>query len=334
MEPLSPDTHRIVIGVDEAGYGPNIGPLVIAASAWSVPLPMDASASLASTLPAVFTPKSYRPGCQHIPLGDSKQLYTPGQGLQTLEAGLLACLTQMPTISPALSGGLEQLFESLLLSDPSEAELPKAVWYDRTGQTLPSAITVEEVSRLSQLAQQALSSSEIRMIAARALLVTESSFNRQLEHLGSKGRLLSTATMQVVRSLVEQFAEFPMEVFCDRQGGRKKYTAVLMEGLPGDWFDTLLETAPRSSYQRRRSPEMRLHFSVQGDQFPPTGLASMIAKYLRERSMAALNAYWRKQLPDLRPTAGYPVDAKRFRLAIEETANRLGHAVTDWWRVC
>ncbi len=79
---------------------------------------------------------------------------------------------------------------------------------------------------------------------------------------------------------------------------------------------------------------MTFHFSVGGDSFAPTALASMTAKYLRERLMAGVNRYWQSHIADLQPTAGYPLDAKRFRSQIESTAAKLGHAVEQWWRVC
>src|SRR5207249_4110213 len=40
--------------------------------------------------------------------------------------------------------------------------------------------------------------------------------------------------------------------------------------------------------------------------------ASMIAKYLRELWMQLFNSFWVNQIPNLRPTAGYPADSQRF----------------------
>ena len=40
----------------------------------------------------------------------------------------------------------------------------------------------------------------------------------------------------------------------------------------------------------------------------------MASKYLRELAMHALNDFWRQHVADLRPTAGYPVDALRFEM--------------------
>jgi ribonuclease HII len=79
-------------------------------------------------------------------------------------------------------------------------------------------------------------------------------------------------------------------------------------------------------------PRRDFHFTVGGDSFGPTALASMLAKYLRERLMHSFNAFWQQHVPNLRPTAGYPLDAKRFREQIEATAIRLEIPESVWWR--
>ena len=62
-------------------------------------------------------------------------------------------------------------------------------------------------------------------------------------------------------------------------------------------------------------------------------LASIVSKTVRELWMDGFNAYWRSRVPGLRPTAGYPVDAQRFRRAIEESASAAGCDPLHWWRV-
>ena len=41
-------------------------------------------------------------------------------------------------------------------------------------------------------------------------------------------------------------------------------------------------------------------------------LASMLCKYLREVCMRQFNRFWATHVPGIKPTAGYPGDAKRF----------------------
>lgn len=61
-------------------------------------------------------------------------------------------------------------------------------------------------------------------------------------------------------------------------------------------------------------------------------LASMTAKYFRERCMQQFNAFWAKHIEGLKPTAGYPVDARRYYDAIRDTMTRLGIDEEAVWR--
>jgi ribonuclease HII len=77
---------------------------------------------------------------------------------------------------------------------------------------------------------------------------------------------------------------------------------------------------------------MRIEFVAQGEGFLPAAFASMIAKYLRERAMEALNSFWQKQVPGLKPTAGYPVDAQRFWRETAAARHRLAIPDSELWR--
>ncbi len=181
---------------------------------------------------------------------------------------------------------------------------------------------LDEVERLVQVARKALCKHSIQLIGIRAAMVTETLFNREVNRCGSKGQLLSKWTLELVRSFCDEVTE-PTEVFCDRQGGRTNYLPILMESMPDCWFVETQRTPLRCSYQSTSKPQRVFHFTVGGDAFAPTALASMMAKYLRERMMHAFNCFWQSHLPELAPTAGYPQDAKRFRDQIVATALKL-----------
>ena len=46
----------------------------------------------------------------------------------------------------------------------------------------------------------------------------------------------------------------------------------------------------------------------------------------------SIDEYWTHHVDDLKPTAGYPVDAKRFKQQIEPTQKRLGIDDRVLWR--
>src|SRR5262245_60171178 len=80
----------ILIGMDEAGYGPNLGPLVVTVTAWDVPgAPGDAD--LWSAFSDVLTAAPDR-GDERLHVGDSKQVYSPGKGIAALERSVLTAL--------------------------------------------------------------------------------------------------------------------------------------------------------------------------------------------------------------------------------------------------
>ena len=91
---------------------------------------------------------------------------------------------------------------------------------------------------------------------------------------------------------------------------------------------------PRQSTYRFRfgNAPIEVSFCCDGEQFLPVALASMVSKYVREVSMKSFNEFWRRQLPELKPTAGYPQDAKRFRADVDFARRQLGITDRSFWR--
>ncbi|MCH9058086.1 MAG: hypothetical protein IIB55_05605 [Planctomycetes bacterium] len=50
----------------------------------------------------------------------------------------------------------------------------------------------------------------------------------------------------------------------------------------------------------------------------PVALASMVAKLVRELTMARFNRYWCRRVPELKPTAGYVLDARRWLAEMDD----------------
>ena len=111
-----------------------------------------------------------------------------------------------------------------------------------------------------------------------------------------------------------------VDVYCDRHGGRRYYAGVLQHVFSEHLAQVHAETAKESSYLLcGDGPDVSVRFTVKGDRFSPVALASMHAKYLRERCMQAFNQYFAdRHTGSLKPTAGYPADADRFLADIAE----------------
>jgi hypothetical protein len=333
------ESRRVFVGIDEAGYGPNLGPLVVARSVWQVASSRLDATQFATLLSSTFKPLPWSTDCKHIPLGDSKQLYQASGSLRSLEAGLLSMLSQLPGLAfSQLPRNFHQL--SAVCGKPTQISTAWASpgWYDESAlQALhvPEYVDnrwFQELCRLSALAGAALEEFGIELLDLQAVVVREAELNASLEQYGSKGKVLGDTTLRLIVDAAQRWSDCELHFYCDRQGGRKDYLPLLLQHMPDEWFQEITVSATRSSYLRQREPEFQVHFSVRGDTFPPTGLASMLAKYFRQRHMQAFNAFWQQHLPSLRPTAGYPTDAQRVRKEIMATAQALGLDEATWWR--
>src|SRR5262249_19953522 len=84
-----------IIGIDEAGYGPNLGPFVTSSAAFRVP-DGDGTVNLWQLLPTVVR-RAVDPMDGRILIDDSKAVYSTARGLLGLEHGVLATLWRAST---------------------------------------------------------------------------------------------------------------------------------------------------------------------------------------------------------------------------------------------
>ena len=322
-----------LIGTDEAGYGPNLGPLVISATVWQVP-EETGSEELAARLGDVIaaTPRE-ADQCREsrVAMADSKVLYRPGGGMRHLERGLWAAwalLDRRPQ-------GWSDVWDAL--SPGSTDDMRAVPWYAGYDVALPLDADRTRLGRLAPVVQQAAAKADVRLIALRSKTVFPAEFNREVERLDSKGAALSQWTLalaaQLIESLPENGSSRSISVVCDKHGGRNRYAHLLAEHFPEALIEIHGESRRQSVY-RFGPPERRVQFRFQSkaESHLPAALASMASKYLRELAMKALNHFWCARVDDLRPTAGYPQDAKRFKAAIADVQEELQIEDRLLWR--
>lgn len=337
-----------LLGVDEAGYGPNLGPLVISATLWRVEDPAGAEGPATASEPREVdlydvlaeilcaTPNSRRaPGgrsglAERIAIADSKTLYKPRGGLSLLERGLLPVLA-------ALGHAVDdwRTLWQALGADPS-GERDRLPWYRQFDLKLPTELSADERDELAARLSAWRRAAGAWPLAVRSRAVFPDELNALVERHGTKGAALSRVTIQLVADLLDsprRSATEPTLVVCDKHGGRNRYGELLQGRFPDTLIEIHGESRARSVY-RWGPPEGRIEwqFRVGGESFLPTALASMASKYLREIAMRAFNDYWRRQVAGLKPTAGYPVDARRFRRDIAERQIELKIADRVLWR--
>ncbi len=270
-----------LLGIDEAGYGPLLGPLAIIAVA--------VEAEQHDAVAGAF--KGAAPGIQ-----DSKMVHTPGD-IAAIEAAALPAIAWLTGIMPATAGACF----ALLGEDPlHHADLPWLAEADRfplpaSGVALPRFLLPG-----------------VEPAGLRAALVQPAAYNAVLRSGLNKAELELREVGRLLRALHPRAGQGRAMV--DRLGGRRYYRAALQELWPDAIVLIETETATISRYAVVGDGHaLEVGFYVGGEQVSPlTALASCIAKYARELHMLLLNNYWCQRCPGLRPTAGYPVDAQRW----------------------
>lgn len=315
------------LGLDEAGYGPNLGPLVISGTAWRVER-LPRTLDLYRPLARVVAP-AHAADDERIAIADSKQLYKPGGGLRLLERGLLPAL--------GLLGHAPRAWDQvwgLLGADPG-GQLERFPWHVDYRLPLPLELSLEEIDALTVRLGQGLAAAGVRLAAIRARAVFPDEFNALVARLGTKGAALSSLTLELLGDLLQIAAGEPVVAVCDKHGGRNRYGHLLQQRFPTRLVEVHGEGRQNSLY--RWGPEearVEVRFQPRAERYLPVALASMVCKYLRELAMRAFNHWWCSRVDNLRPTAGYATDAKRFKREIAAVQTRLGIDDALVWRCC
>jgi ribonuclease HII len=324
----------LVVGTDEAGYGPNLGPLVVAATAWRIAAAAeDAEALLAIALSEVNAVVAAGRGGSRAPLwADSKQIYRGGTGFSALERGVSIGLGLAFAERADSWAALAKQVGPISPRDGCRED-----WQDLASLTLPHEADATECLALSTVVRTALGRHGVSLerIACRGIYPAE--FNALLDTGMNKSDILSAATLDLAAALRDAAPNEAAIVWCDRHGGRKRYGGLVSHHFAAALVRPLEETPDRSVYivpacDLTATNACRIEFCVGGEARGPVALASMTAKYVRELAMHAFNTFWSSRLPGLRPTAGYPTDALRWRHDAAAAIQQEQLAEASLWR--
>lgn len=302
--------YPVILGIDEAGLGPILGPLTLGYAAFKLPAALSGDALLKLDLWELLAigrePIERR---QRPVVCDSKKLYTSGK-LKPLEEEVLGWCA-IAGVDTADFNAFREALCPLGNGNPEAYD-----WYHQPPQPFPLLADAGRMRLRAQPIRRAMQEAGVELAALGVSPLLEGEFNRLLGRVKSKAR----AEFECISRVIGHFwrEHHQLAVIIDRQGGRTKYARSLANEFPEARVRTLHESSKLSSYELeipevQGHPRMFIAFMEKGDgRHLPIALASMFAKYLRELFMHQFNQWWRQHDAALKPTAGYYSDGRRW----------------------
>lgn len=305
----------LYIGIDEAGYGPMLGPLCVGVAAvrlerWT---PEAGVPDIWAHLKAAVC-KSPRDSKGRLAVADSKKLCKPmAQGAGRLAEAERSVLGFVQAMTGAMPRSDHDLFEALVVA-PGSLD-----WYAGDPTPCPAHADAAEAAIAANALGIALKHAGVGVDLLRVARTDEARFNAMVAGGRSKANTTLAAIaehaphiLRLIENAIDEQGEVHTRIVLDRQGGRTRYEAALSHVF-GRPLRTLAEAAEASTYEFTDLPNARIRVQAKAeDEHFPVALASMQAKLVRELSMERFNAFWSQRREGVKPTAGYTTDARRW----------------------
>lgn len=294
----------IVVGVDENGLGPILGPLVTTALSLEV---------------ARYTPERLLGIGRALGIDDSKA--TAGFGQMAVAEGLALALVEQLSGRPIAD--VDAFFECLLLDPPAHLQRPCPARTSAQCWSTPLALPCfggDPATGHTTL--RGLMKRGVHMRHARSAVACTGMLNARL----AAGQSRVEVDLELMERLVldaRRETGIALRAICGMVGGIRNYPAK-MRHFPKEGVTAQRALAGTLAYDVAGIGHVR--FEIDADaRHLPVALASMVGKYVRELWMHRQNRFYRDQDPALTEVSGYhdPV-TRRFIAASASLRARLG----------
>ncbi len=306
----------VLVGIDEAGYGPLLGPLVVSSAAFRLPEAMLRENLWETLEKAVSAQKKGLSG--RLLITDSKKAFNRKTGPGHLRRTVLAALGAIEenTAPPANA----QALLNCLCPNSATQLTDTYAWYEPLPDQ-PLNHDQSDIQIASGVFQRTLEEKGIQLQSIQSRCLDVGFYNSRVKAVKNKSRVLFTELCSLILDILQKTNNNEtVQIIVDRQGGRINYQPELLRMFPGASLSVLRQDEKMSSYELNYASHlMRIHFCMKADtKYLPVSLASMASKYLREVLMQAINNFFCEMCPNLKPTAGYWQDGQRFIKDLKE----------------
>ena len=318
-----------LIGCDEAGYGPPLGPFTQASVALLLP---ESTRGIEETWLAYPDLFKKRKGAAKARPGDLPLIVDDSKVMTQLAAGM----GHLGILWPLLFG-YQTRPESVFRDFLDWAHLPDQTTFC-DDPTLNESLTLHWDLPATVLAdtETAFRKNGLLDRRAKVSMVSPSFFNQMIDRYQNKSAVLEKGWQNHIRWWIKELpGDEPLLILSDRLGGKKTYAGIFQEALESEGLVQVIREEDNQSTYRCLGNKREIMLIVRpkaDSKFLPVAAASMLAKHLRETTMEMVNNFWAAKVPNLKPTAGYPEDGKRFFEEIHSAMLQAGIKPDQVWR--
>jgi len=292
----------VIIGIDENGYGPVLGPLVVTATAFKV----EKKENLWQLLNLAKNP-DYP---EKLVVTDSKKLFSRNS-LKRCQMGETTVFSFFYLLFKTFPESPDRFLSRVLLNFSLFPQLCKEsrteykpCWEEIS---LPLWLKNKEgIKKEAERLKKGLRREKIKFLGLKSICICPFQFNRLVK--GKSKSYLNYLQFEKLISYFLQKKEKSFYIFADRIGGQKRYLPLLKSGLLRDWNCQILEEKKDvSSYKLNlKRKEVKISFLQNGEEKEfSVALSSLFGKYIREIFMERINKFFQNYNPKLKSISGY-----------------------------
>ena len=308
-----------LLGIDENGYGPLLGPLIVTATAYKVhphTKNFGVGVNLWHILNISKNPDDYP---EKLIVTDSKKLFSRNS-LKRRQAGERTVLAFFYLLFKTLPENPDRFLSKVLLNfspphqnnwcggRPCWEEISLPLWLKEivVRRSYSLAKIEERIKKEAGKLRKRLRKGEIKFLGLKSICICPFQFNKSTADK-SKSYLNYLQFEKLISHFLRK-KEGEFLIFADRIGGQREYLPHLKSGLLKHWDCRILEESRAvSSYELSLKEKIAvISFLQNGEerQFP-VALSSLFGKYIREISIERINRFFQNYNPELKSVSGY-----------------------------